>query len=66
MAAARQCGYLRFEGKEVSIRRYGRGVLLEPVDVDLEAWFDALDRFDEPFMEGGRDQPPALVRQIFA
>jgi len=55
----------RFEGKEVRIRRYGRGVLLEPVDLDLEAWFDTLDRFEEPFMPDGRDQPPVPVRQIF-
>jgi antitoxin VapB len=55
----------RFEGKEVKIRRYGRGVLLEPMDADLRAWFDALDRFEEPFMPEGRDQPPVPTRRIF-
>jgi len=56
----------RFEGHEVRIRRFGLGVLLEPADVDLDRWFEALDRFDEPFMPEGRDQPPAPVREIFA
>jgi antitoxin VapB len=55
----------RFEGKEVKIRRYGHGVLLEPMDADLRAWFDALDRFEEPFMPEGRDQPPVPTRRIF-
>jgi antitoxin VapB len=45
-----------FEGSEVRIRRFGLGVLLEPVTVDLDTWFDALDRFDEPFMPEGRSQ----------
>ena len=49
----------RFQGKEVRIRRVGNGVLLEPVEFDVKAWFKALDRYaDIPFMEEGRDQPP--------
>ncbi len=55
----------RFEGREVRIRRFGMGVLLEPIDVDLDAWFAALDRFEEPFMAEGRDQPETTVRQVF-
>ncbi|MDH3661717.1 MAG: type II toxin-antitoxin system VapB family antitoxin [Alphaproteobacteria bacterium] len=57
----------RFEGSEVKIRRFGMGVLLEPARVDLDAWFDALDRFDEPFMADGREQPTAPRRDdVFA
>jgi antitoxin VapB len=56
----------RFEGSEVRIRRFGLGVLLEPAVIDLESWFVALDRFDEPFMPEGRHQPPTPVREIFA
>lgn len=55
----------RFEGKEVRIRRFGLGVLLEPVRVDVDAWFEALDRVGEPFMPKGRDQPATPVRDIF-
>lgn len=56
----------RFEGREVRIRRFGLGVLLEPVTVDLDRWFDELDRFDEPFMPDGRNQPTTPVREVFS
>lgn len=49
----------RFPGTEVRVRRVGRGVLLEPIEFDVEAWFDELRRYrDIPFMEDGRQQPP--------
>jgi antitoxin VapB len=49
----------RLPGTEVRVRRVGRGVLLEPLEFDAEAWFAALDRYkDIPFMEKGREQPP--------
>jgi antitoxin VapB len=51
----------RMPGNEVRVRRVGRGVLLEPMDAafDVQAWFDKLDEYlDEPFMTGGREQPP--------
>jgi antitoxin VapB len=54
---------LRFAGSEVRIRRFGVGVLLEPATADLDTWFDALDRFDEPFMPEGRSQPQMPVRK---
>ena len=48
----------RFPGKEVRIRRFGGGVLLEPVPFDVEAWFARLDSYgDVPFMPEGREQP---------
>jgi antitoxin VapB len=49
----------RFEGSEVRTRRFGLGVILEPAAIDLETWFEALDRFGEPFMPERRDQPRA-------
>lgn len=52
----------RFEGEEVRIRRFGLGVLLEPANIDTDAWFAALDRYDTPFMPEGRDQPPPQER----
>lgn len=49
----------RFPGKEVTVRRFGGGVLLEPVKFDVDAWFARLDSYrDIPFMEEGREQPP--------
>ena len=48
----------RLPGKEVRVRRVGRGVLLEPIEADVKAWFAALDAFtDESFMAEGRRQP---------
>jgi virulence-associated protein VagC len=43
----------------------GNGVLLEPVASEAAEWFAALDRFDDPFMPEGRDQPLAEDRDIF-
>jgi antitoxin VapB len=51
----------RMPGTEVSVRRVGRGVLLEPIGTpfDVKAWFAKLDEYlDEPFMPEGRQQPP--------
>jgi antitoxin VapB len=50
----------RLPGTEVRVRRVGRGVLLEPIDVpfDVKAWFAKLDEYvNEPFMPEGRQQP---------
>ena len=55
----------RFVGREVRIRRFGLGVLLEPVEIDVDAWFEALDRFREPFMPEGREQPQTPIRHVF-
>ncbi|MGC2421913.1 MAG: type II toxin-antitoxin system VapB family antitoxin [Candidatus Acidiferrales bacterium] len=57
----------RFEENEVRIRKVSDGVLLEPVKRDVAAWFAALDRLGaESFMKGGRKQPKAPRRKIFA
>jgi antitoxin VapB len=59
----------RMPGKEVRVRRIGRGVLLEPIDApfDVKAWFAKIDEYlDEPFMSDGRQQPPMPhPRKIF-
>ena len=53
----------RFKGKEVRIRRFGHGVLLEPMTQDLDALFAVLDRYkDIDFMPEGREQPPMQER----
>lgn len=49
----------RLPGKEVRVRRIGRGILLEPIAFDVDAWLADLGRYrDVPFMEEGREQPP--------
>ena len=49
----------RLPGKEVRVRRLGRGVLLEPLEFDVKSWLAALNRYRHvPFMEKGREQPP--------
>ena len=49
----------RLPGDRVRVRRVKGGVLLEPMAMDLDAWFAELDRFDAvPFLEEGRNQPP--------
>jgi antitoxin VapB len=57
----------RLPGTEVRVRRVGRGVLLEPIEADVKAWFARLDEYlDEPFMPDGRQQPPMPPpRKIF-
>ncbi|MBV8166778.1 MAG: AbrB/MazE/SpoVT family DNA-binding domain-containing protein [Alphaproteobacteria bacterium] len=48
----------RLPGDRVRVRKTERGILLEPIVTDLDAWFAELDRFaDIPFMEDGRRQP---------
>lgn len=49
----------RLTGDRVRVRRVEGGILLEPMEADVDAWFAGLDRFaDTPFMEEGRNQPP--------
>jgi antitoxin VapB len=58
----------RMPGTEVRVRRIGRGVLLEPIDVpcDVKAWFAKLDDYlDEPFMVDGRPPPMPSQRKLF-
>jgi len=56
----------RFEGDRVRVRRAGRGVLVEPMFTDIGEWFAELDQYDEePFMAGGRRQPPTPKREVF-
>jgi antitoxin VapB len=56
----------RFTGTEVRIRKAGDAIVLEPLETDVHAWFQALDSFrEEPFMKEGRQQPKMPVRKIF-
>jgi antitoxin VapB len=63
--AVRLPAEFRFQGDRVRVSRHGNGVLLEPVSSGAAEWFAALDRFDDPFMPEGRDQPPAPDRDVF-
>lgn len=48
----------RLPGDRVRLRRVASGLLLEPIETDIDGWFAELDRFvDVPFMAHGRNQP---------
>jgi antitoxin VapB len=57
----------RLPGDRVRVRRVDKGVLLEPIATDLDAWFAELDQFaDVPLLKKGRRQPPMPpVRDLF-
>lgn len=55
----------RFAGDRVRIRRVGRGVLLEPLLLDPDDWFDEMDRQGpESLLLHAREQPPVPVRDL--
>jgi antitoxin VapB len=54
----------RFPGKEVRIRRFGTGVLLEPMRVDAKKVFAAIDAVGGSFMPEGREQPSMQERDF--
>jgi antitoxin VapB len=48
----------RFTGKEVRIRRRGRGVVLEPIAEDW-GWLDAITgELDDDFVRATEEEPP--------
>jgi antitoxin VapB len=54
----------RLPGKEVRVRRIGRGVLLEPLEepFDFDAWWAKIDERGADFLPEGRpEQPPMPV-----
>jgi antitoxin VapB len=61
----------RLPGREVRVRRLGRGVLLEPLERDCEtvnAIFDEIDRLGSAdfLAEGRSEQPPMPPPKSFA
>ena len=54
----------RLPGREVRVRRVGKGVLLEPIAFDVKAWFAAMDRHKAPPFKRPR-QPKMPVRNVF-
>ena len=55
----------RFEGvKEVSIRRHGKGVVLEPVEeFSWSGWWKSWQALGDEFMPEGRRQPAMQLRK---
>jgi antitoxin VapB len=47
----------RVTGSEVRVRRVGGGILLEPMETDLDAWLAGLRELADPDFPD-RDQPP--------
>ena len=56
----------RFEGlREVSIRREGKAVILEPVEkFSWKNWWNSWRPLGEEFMPEGRKQPPMQKRDL--
>ena len=56
----------RFEGlKEVSIRREGNAVILEPVEqFSWKSWWKSWQPLGEDFLPEGRRQPPMQERYL--
>jgi len=56
----------RFEGvKEVSIRREGKAVILEPVEeFSWNEWWGSWRPLGEEFLPGGRNQPAMQERRL--
>jgi antitoxin VapB len=54
----------RLPGKEVRVRRVGRGVLLEPNPPDLKAIFEKMDKIKAPPLKRP-PQPKTPIRKIF-
>jgi antitoxin VapB len=55
----------RLPGKEVKVSRVGRGVLLEPVEFDVEAWLAELNKYAHvPFMPEGRPPQPRFRKAV--
>jgi antitoxin VapB len=49
----------RLPGSEVSVTRFGNGLLIEPKQMSVREWLAALKKYEHlPFMEDGREQPP--------
>ena len=56
----------RLPGKQVRVRRIGRGVLLEPMAIDVKAWFAAMDAVGAPpLFPRGRKQPKTPIKMYF-
>ncbi len=49
----------RLPGTQVRVRRVGKTVVLEPIEMDVQAWFAEMDK-SGPFdiFPIGREQPP--------
>ena len=45
----------RLDTKQVRVRRVGKTLVLEPIELDVDAWFAALDAYGADFPE--REQP---------
>ena len=55
----------RLPGKEVRIRRVGNGILLEPVEIDIDAWLAGIRELADPNFPD-REQPPMPpAKEIF-
>ncbi len=55
----------RIPGNEVKIFKKGNQVILEPLEMTWDSFFDSLSEFPEDFMKDGRNQPGMQKREPF-
>lgn len=47
----------RMQGNEVKISKQGNKIILEPIELSWEQWFESMTQFSDDFMANGREQP---------
>ena len=52
----------RMEGSEVKISKQGDKIILEPIEISWDNWFNSFNEFSDDFMQQGREQPEIQER----
>jgi len=55
----------RLPGDRVRVRWMGRGILLEPMEFDVDAWFAELDKYKDIELESPPDPPLEPEEPLF-
>jgi antitoxin VapB len=53
----------RISGNEVKIYKKGKQIIIEPLEMTWDAFFESLSDFPEDFLQEGRNQPAAQTRE---
>ena len=55
----------RMTGDMVKISKKGNKIIIEPLEMTWDTFFESLHDFPEDFMQEGRKQPPMQKRESF-
>ena len=55
----------RMPGEMVKISKKGKQIIIEPLEMTWDAFFDSLGEFPDDFMQDGREQPSLQERESF-